>query len=108
MEVTDMIFMGTFTLPGSETEEWTKCSIEMATNPLSSCLKKWQMFSCSGGDGHSGFKGYNLIFAEKGKGDEALIEINKRMLPFCQIKGSSWKLEPLMSVTDAFKVLEKK
>jgi len=108
MEVTDMIFMGTYTLPGSETEEWTKCSIEMATNPLPSCLKKWQMFSCSGGDGHSGFKGYNLIFAEKGKGDEALIEINKRMLPFCQIKGSSWKLEPLMSVTDAFKVLEKK
>jgi len=53
------------------------------------------------------FKGYNLIFAEKGKGDEALIEINKRILPFCQIGRSSWKLEPLMSVADVFKTLEK-
>jgi hypothetical protein len=103
-----MIFMCTYTLPGSKTEEWAKCSMEMADNLLPSCLKEWKVFSCAGGDGFSGFKGYHLIFAEKGKGDEALVEINKRMFPFCMIEGSSWKLEPLMNVTDAFKVLEKK
>jgi hypothetical protein len=102
-----MIFMGTFTMPGNKTDEWMKCSIEMAAKPLPSCLKKWQEFSCSAGDGRGAFKGYNLIYADKEKGDEALIEINKLMFPFCQIKRSSWKLEPLMSATDVFKVLEK-
>lgn len=106
MEVTQMIFMGTFTLPGNKTDEWTKCSIEMASTPLPSCLKKWQIFSCS--DGNGCFKGYNLIYAEKGKGDEALIEINRLMLPFCKIESSTWKLEPLMSARDVFKTLEKK
>lgn len=101
-----MIFMGTFTLPGNKTDEWTKCSIEMASTPLPSCLKKWQIFSCSDGNGR--FKGYNLIYAEKGKGDEALIEINRLMLPFCKIESSTWKLEPLMSARDVFKTLEKK
>lgn len=106
MEVTQMIFMGTFTLPGNKTDGWTKCSIEMASTPLPSCLKKWQIFSCS--DGNGCFKGYNLIYAEKGKGDEALIEINRLMLPFCKIESSTWKLEPLMSARDVFKTLEKK
>lgn len=103
-----MIFMATVIIPGDATEEWAKCSIEMGANPLPSCLKKWQVFSCSGGDGLNGIKGYILIYAEKEKGDEALIEINKLMLPFCQIKGASWKLEPLMNFNDTFKVLEKK
>ena len=103
-----MIFIGTYTMPGSKTDEWTRCSIEMAETTLPPCLKKWQMFSCAGGDGRSTFKGYNLIYAERGRGDEALVEINKRMLPFCQIEGASWKLEPLMNATDVFKVLEEK
>jgi hypothetical protein len=103
-----MIFIATVTIPSDATQEWAKCSLEMASTPLPACLKKWQNFCCSGGDGNNGIKGYNIIYAEKGKGDEALIEINKLMLPFCQIKGMSWKLEPLMSVTDTFKVLEKK
>jgi hypothetical protein len=102
-----MIFMATATIPSDATEEWAKCSFEMASNPLPACIKKWQVFLCSGGDGDSGIKGYNLIFTEKGKGDEALIEINKLMLTFGKIKGMSYKLEPLMSITDSFKVLEK-
>lgn len=100
-----MIFMGTFTLPGNRTEEWAKCSIEMASHPLPACLKKWHIFSCS--DGSGCFKGYNLIYAQKGQGDDALIEINRLMLPFCEIKGATWKLEPLMSATDVFKTLER-
>ena len=66
------------------------------------------MFICAGGDGLNGYRGYNLIFTEKGKGDEALIEINKLMFPFCQIERSSRNLEPLMGVTDIFKVLERR
>lgn len=48
-----------------------------------------------------------LIFKEKGKGDEAVVEINRVMLPFRQTEGASWKIESLMGVTDSFKVLGK-
>jgi len=97
-----MIFMGTYTIPSNKTEEWMKCTTDIAANPLPSCIKKWQNFSCADCDG---YKGYNLIFTEKEKGDEALIEISKLIFPFCQIEGSSWKLEPLLGATDTFKVL---
>ncbi len=60
--------MGTYTIPGNKTEEWTKCSADAAANPLPSCIKKWQTFFCSDCDG---YKGYNLIFTKKGTGDEA-------------------------------------
>ena len=99
-----MIFMGTYTLPSNKTDEWMKCISDMAANPLSSSIKKWQTFTCADGDG---YKGYNLIFTEKGKGDEAFVEINKVMLPFCQIEGTSWKLEPLMGVPDSLGILGK-
>jgi len=98
-----MIFMGTYSMPGNKTKEWMKCISDIAGNPLPSCIKKWQSFSCSGGDG---FKGYNLIFTEKGKGDEAFVEIAKLIFPFLQIEGSSWKLEPLMGVTDSVNLLK--
>lgn len=99
-----MIFMGTYTMPTNKTEKWLKCFNNMTSNPLPSCIKKWLTYSCSDCDGT---KGYNLIYAEKGKGDEALIEISKLMFPFCQIEGSSWKLEPIMGVKDSLKVLGK-
>ena len=98
-----MIFMGTYTMPSSKTDEWVKCMSDMAENQIPSCIKKWHTYTCYDEDGS---KGYNLIFTEKGKVDEALIEINKLMFPFLQIEGSSWKLEPLMRVTEAFELLK--
>ena len=100
-----MIFMGTYTMPSNKTEEWMKCISDMAANPLSSCIKKWQTFSCSDGDC---FKGYNLILTDKEQADEAFVEVSKVIFPFCQIEGSSWKLEPLVGVPDALKVLGKR
>jgi hypothetical protein len=40
-----MIFIATVTIPSDSTEEWAKCSVEMASAPLPSCLKKWQNYS---------------------------------------------------------------
>ena len=99
-----MIFMGTQWIPYNKTEEWSKIYLKIIENPLPSCIKKWQTFSCLDGDGT---KGYNLIYVEEGKGDEGLIEISKMMAPFLEIEGSTFKLEPLMGVTDSLKVLEK-
>jgi len=99
-----MILMGTYRMPSNKTEDWWKCFSDLTGKPLPSCIKKWQTFSCLDGDGT---KGYNLIYVEEGKGDEGLIEISKMMAPFLEIEGSTFKLEPLMGVTDSLKVLEK-
>jgi len=99
-----MIFMGTYRMPSNKTEEWRKCFSGFAGKPLPSCIKKWQSFLCFDSDGS---KGYNLIYVEKGKGDEGLLEITKMMAPFCDIEGASWQLEPLLGVADALKVLGK-
>jgi hypothetical protein len=99
-----MIFMGTYRMPSNKTEEWQKCFSDVTGKPLPSCIKRWQTFLCFDGDGS---KGYNLIYVEEGKGDEGLIAITKMMVPFCDIEGASWKLEPLLGVTDVLKVLEK-
>jgi hypothetical protein len=100
-----MIFMGTYRMPINKTDEWLECFKNMTGNPLPSCIKKWETFSCF--DGETGLKGYNIIYAEKGKVDEALIEIAKLMFPFCEIEGSSWQVEPIMGVSDSLKILGK-
>ncbi|MGD9032357.1 MAG: hypothetical protein PVJ69_11530 [Desulfobacteraceae bacterium] len=100
-----MIFVGTYRMPANKTEEWFKCFSDMSANALPSCIKKWQTFTCS--DGEIGIKGYNIIYAEKGKGDEALMEISKLMFPFSEIEGASWKIEPVMGISDSLKILGK-
>jgi hypothetical protein len=103
-EIFKMIFMGTFRMPSDKKDEWMNCFAGIKENPPTEGIKKWQTFMCSD---EFEYKGYNIIFTEKGKADEALVEISKTMLPFTQIEGASWTLEPLLSVTDTIKVLEK-
>ena len=100
-----MIFLGTYSFPTNKIEEWKKCANDIMGNPLPSCIKKWQTFSCTNCEG---YKGYNLVFTEKGQAEEGLAEINRLMFPFLQIEGSSWNIEPLLGMTDTMKVLEKK
>ena len=99
-----MIFMGTQWIPHNKTEEWSKIFLKVTQNPLPSCIRKWQTFSTSD---ESGIKGYNLIFTEKGKGDEAVVDLTKLILPFWEIEGYRWKVETLMGVSDSLKVLGK-
>ena len=100
-----MIFMGIQWIPHNKTEQWSKIFIEVSKKPLPSCITKWQTFSSS--DGTDGIKGYNLIFTDRTKGDEALVEITKMIMPFWQIEGYRWKLEPLIGVSDSMTVLGK-
>ena len=99
-----MIFMGTQWIPYNKTEEFKKIFLSVNEKPLPGFIKKWQTFSCH--DGESGMKGYNLIMVEKGKADEAVIEIARIIRPFWEIEGYRWKLEPLMGVKDSIKALE--
>jgi hypothetical protein len=100
-----MIFMGTQWIPYNQTEAWSKAFLKVTSNPLPSCIKKWQTFTCN--DGDKGIKGYNLIYTQEGKGDEAMVEIAKLIIPFWEIEGYGWKLEPLIGMSDSFKVLGK-
>jgi hypothetical protein len=100
-----MIFMGTQWLPYNKTEEWAEIFLKVNQKPLPSCIKKWQTFSSA--DGENGIKGINIIYTEKGQGDEALVEISRLILPFWAIEGYRWKLEPLYGVSDSLKVLAK-
>ena len=98
-----MIFMGIYTLPANKKDQWMECLSGIKMDSIPSCIKKWQTFTCSDSDV---YKGYNLVFAEKGQGDDALVVINRIMLPFCQIEGATWYLEPVLSMADALKVLK--
>ena len=39
--------MGTYTMPYDKKEEWKKCMLDLAANPPTVGIKKWQTFSCS-------------------------------------------------------------
>ena len=101
-----MIFMGTQWIPHSKTEDWARIFLKVNQNPFPPCIKKWQVYTSA--DGEDGIKGINLIFTDRGKADEALVEISKVILPFWEIEGYRWKLEPLFGIQDSLRVLGKK
>lgn len=76
--------------------------VQALKNPLPSYIKKWQTFSMVDGDKN---KVYNLIMVEKGKGDEAQIDIAKILNPFSDVEGYSMKTEIVLGARDTFKIL---
>ncbi|MFX0032065.1 MAG: hypothetical protein ACFE8V_13490 [Promethearchaeota archaeon] len=64
-------------------------------------IAKWRAFNTAGG--LNGYKQYHLIYTERGKGEEALLEINKYFLPFIEIEGFNIQVEPLIGVSDSYK-----
>lgn len=90
--------------PYNKTEEWFK-TFQEVRGKFPSYIKKWQTFALP--DEDRGIKGYNLIIVEKGNADEAIIEISKLIAPFWKIEGFAMKIELLMGMRDAIKVLGK-
>ena len=66
-------------------------------------VTKWRAFNMS--DGKNGMKQYHLIYTERGKLEEATMEINKYFLPFIQIEGVFMRGEGLIGVQDSFKMM---
>jgi hypothetical protein len=100
-----MIIMVTQWIPYDKTEQWVKIFLKEVTGPLPPYIKKWRSYATP--DGDLGMKGYNLVYVEKGKGDEAQIYITKAFMPFWEIEGFSMKIEELLGMKDIFKVLGK-
>ena len=64
-------------------------------------VTKWRIFNTNGG--LDGMKQYHLIYTEKGKGEEASIEVQKYFLPIAnEIEGFRMQGESLLGVSDSY------
>jgi hypothetical protein len=66
-------------------------------------VSKWRVFNTPGGP--KGVKQYHLIYTERGKTEEAMAELTKYFMPLLAIESFTYDLEPLMGVSDSFKLL---
>ncbi len=96
-----MIFMVTLWYPSHITAELGKIIPKMPKIP--EYIKKWNTYQTPAGK--DGFKQYHLIMVEKGRGDEALIDIGKVLRPFWEKEGVNLIIEPVYGQKDSFKVL---
>lgn len=64
-------------------------------------VKKWRVFNTNGG--LNGMKQYHLIYSEKGKLEEASIEVQKYFLPIAnEIEDFRIQGESLLGVSDSY------
>ncbi|MFX0036606.1 MAG: hypothetical protein ACFE9I_13320 [Candidatus Hermodarchaeota archaeon] len=66
-------------------------------------VTKWRAFNTSAGK--DGMKQYHIIYTERGKAEEAGLEIFKYFMPFSSIEGYNIQVESVMGVTDSFKLM---
>lgn len=66
-------------------------------------VTKWRAFNTPAGT--DGFKQYHIIYTERGKLEEAGLEIYKYFMPFTSIEGFNLLFEPLTGVSDSFKLM---
>ena len=95
------IYMVTIWYPPSQTAEIAKLYLKQPREiPY---VTKWRAFNTTGGK--DGMKQYHVIYTERGKVEEAGLEINKYFLPFAQIEGFNILIEGLLGVTDSMKLI---
>ncbi|MBA7610365.1 hypothetical protein ES703_17573 [subsurface metagenome] len=66
-------------------------------------ITKWRVFTAAGG--LEGIKEYHLIYTERGKMEEAGGELYKYFMPFINIEGFRYLIEPLTGVSDSMALL---
>ena len=69
---------------------------------LPDSIKKWRFFLTP--DGEKGVKTYHLIYTQDGKLEEAGLFLAQHQATFTDIEGYNYKIEMLMSNTDAQKI----
>jgi len=66
-------------------------------------VSKWRVFNTPAGN--KGMKQYHLIYTERGKLEEASMELYKYFTPFgLRIEGFNMKVETLIGVSDSYKM----
>jgi len=100
-EVHGMIFMVTNWYPFHKEVEVAKIQ-QKVPQKFPPYIKKWQLFGAA--DGKRGLKGVGLVYTDPQKVDEAGRYIAKTMSLFNVVEGYTWKVEPLMSMSDIQKM----
>ena len=99
-----MIFLMTIWYPLHKSRELRKIFVKQLAKQQPEYIKKWQIFFTN--DGPNGAKAYHLIMVEPGHVDEAAFFINQMNAPMFDVEGFSFKIEPLLGVSDALKIQE--
>ncbi|NHJ24190.1 MAG: hypothetical protein EAX89_06425 [Candidatus Lokiarchaeota archaeon] len=103
--INDVIFMGLYMMtvwyPPDKAPEMAKLYLKQPRKLPS--ITKWRVFNTAGG--LNGMKQYHLVYTEKGKMEEASAELIKYFTPFINIEGFRYAVEPLMGVSDSYKLL---
>jgi hypothetical protein len=89
--------------PLHKSNELEKLFFEQVSQGVPEFIKKWQVFFTQ--DGKNGGKVYHLIMVEPGKVDEGLFHINQVNGPLSAIEGFCYKVEPLIGMKDAIRLL---
>ena len=97
-----MIFLLTIYYPSHTVN---KIANKFKPEKLPDIFKRWQIYTTAGDK--NGMKAYHLIMSERGKSDEALIYIQKGLVPFFEIEGYEFRLEILMGLKDSFGLIGK-
>ena len=98
-----MVFLATGTCPMSSVIDFVKQAVEESVDdPLSDYIKRSTYYKF-GGDG---IVLYALFEIEKGMEEEAIAEIEGRMIRFgLSIDGVKWTIEPLITLDEVFALL---
>ncbi len=95
------IYMVTVWYPPHKAPEMAKLYVKQSKDIK--FVTKWRVFNTSGG--LDGIKQYHLLYTEKGKLEEAETEVMKYFMPFLNIEGFRYLVEPLMGVSDSYRLL---
>ena len=93
-----MLFMLTMTWPTESSGEVGKVAVENLAKAPPPHVKRLGLYLTPGGDG---MKAYVLYEIEKGHVDEGFKEVTKRHVPYFNIEGWRYTIEPLLSVEEA-------
>jgi hypothetical protein len=93
-----MLFMVASTWPTKSSVQVGKVAVEIFAKGPPPHVKRLGLYITPGGDG---MKAYNLYEVEKGHEDEGYKELMKEFVPFFNIEGYKFTVEPLLSVEEA-------
>jgi len=97
-----MFFMVTHMYPTKSTAEVAKVAVGVLAKAPPPYVKRLGQYITAGSDG---FKTYALYEIEKGHVEEGFKELNKRLVPWFNIEGWKFTVEPLMTPEEAIPML---
>lgn len=100
-----MILLYTLYYPAQMQEKLMETAASLLSKKPPAYVKKWLSFGAT--DGPKGFKWMSIIYVEKGRADEAMIELTRMFVPFLRLGNIELKTEILGSLKDIMEIYRK-